>query len=373
MKRIVVALLAMLMAFPAAAQLPGGAEIVVNRTPIIGGTTGLCLYQTSAGKVGEQACSTGAVTTFSAGTTGFTPNSATAGAVTLAGVLIGANGGSGVANTGTTFTRGGNVVFSGAFGTTITVTGTTGVTLPTSGTLVNDAVTTLSSLASIGTITTGVWNAGSVTSSSSLTAAAGSFVGFVGRSRFTSAANGNMLVSNGGISDFTCFQLGGVGNTFPAICRNGTTAAHRLADNSADGPMSASTATLSAVVNAATTSALCYNTGTGAITYNSTIGTCTVSTITAKDLDEPLEPRQGLDVVMAMRPWIYHLKPGRSTYTPGAQMGMIAEYARAVDPRLVAVNDDGSVAGFRYEQYTAALTAAIQELKREINELRESR
>jgi hypothetical protein len=41
---------------------------------------------------------------------------------------------------------------------TFTTTGNTSVTLPTSGTLVNTAVTTLSSLASIGTITTGVWN-----------------------------------------------------------------------------------------------------------------------------------------------------------------------------------------------------------------------
>jgi hypothetical protein len=36
-----------------------------------------------------------AVTTFSAGTTGFTPNTATAGAVTLAGTLVAANGGTG--------------------------------------------------------------------------------------------------------------------------------------------------------------------------------------------------------------------------------------------------------------------------------------
>lgn len=42
---------------------------------------------------------------------------------------------------------------------TLTTTGSTNVTLPTSGTLVNTAVTTLSSLVSIGTITTGTWTA----------------------------------------------------------------------------------------------------------------------------------------------------------------------------------------------------------------------
>jgi hypothetical protein len=47
---------------------------------------------------------------------------------------------------------------SGAFGLTLTTTALTNVTLPTTGTLVNTAVTTLSSLTSIGTIGTGVWN-----------------------------------------------------------------------------------------------------------------------------------------------------------------------------------------------------------------------
>lgn len=51
------------------------------------------------------------------------------------GTLLGANGGTGVANTGKTITLGGNVTTSGAFGLTLTLTGTTGVTLPTTGTL----------------------------------------------------------------------------------------------------------------------------------------------------------------------------------------------------------------------------------------------
>lgn len=48
---------------------------------------------------------------------------------------------------------------SGANSITLTSTGATNVTLPTSGTLVNSAVTTLSSLVSVGTITTGTWSA----------------------------------------------------------------------------------------------------------------------------------------------------------------------------------------------------------------------
>ncbi len=61
----------------------------------------------------------GGVSTFSAGTTGFTPNSATNGAVTLAGTLAVANGGTGVTtSTGTT-----NVVLSASPTLTGTVTG----------------------------------------------------------------------------------------------------------------------------------------------------------------------------------------------------------------------------------------------------------
>jgi len=53
----------------------------------------------------------------------------------VSGVLLGANGGTGVANTGKTITLGGNLTTSGAFATTLTATNTTSVTLPTTGTL----------------------------------------------------------------------------------------------------------------------------------------------------------------------------------------------------------------------------------------------
>lgn len=84
---------------------------------------------------------TGGVTSFSAGTTGFTPNTATTGSVTLAGILNPINGGTGVDNGTSTITLGGNVstggafTTSGAFALTLTVTGSTNVTLPTTGTL----------------------------------------------------------------------------------------------------------------------------------------------------------------------------------------------------------------------------------------------
>ncbi len=56
-------------------------------------------------------------------------------APSFAGVWSGAQGGTGVANTGKTITVGGNFTTSGAFGLTLTLTGTTNVTVPTTGTL----------------------------------------------------------------------------------------------------------------------------------------------------------------------------------------------------------------------------------------------
>jgi microcystin-dependent protein len=53
----------------------------------------------------------------------------------ISGLLPGAQGGTGVDNSGKTITLGGNLATSGAFATTLTVTGATNVTLPTSGTL----------------------------------------------------------------------------------------------------------------------------------------------------------------------------------------------------------------------------------------------
>lgn len=69
-------------------------------------------------------------------------------------------GGTGVANpSGRTITLGGSIVTSssfqtaGNFGITLTATGATNITLPTSGTLVTSSVTALSSLQSVGTLT----------------------------------------------------------------------------------------------------------------------------------------------------------------------------------------------------------------------------
>ena len=73
-------------------------------------------------------------------------------------VVTGQYGGTGVANTGKTITVSGNTIIGSSTHTVAFVTSAnTSVTLPTTGTIVNDAVATLSSLTSVGTIGTGTW------------------------------------------------------------------------------------------------------------------------------------------------------------------------------------------------------------------------
>lgn len=101
-----------------------GVYSIGNR--IIVGVSGLLTFPGYAVAGIAHLGSTGALTT---GPT----NLASASEVT--GLLIGANGGTGVANTGKTIALGGNLITSGAFTTTFTLTGNTNVTLPVTGTL----------------------------------------------------------------------------------------------------------------------------------------------------------------------------------------------------------------------------------------------
>ena len=127
---------------------PAGAQALSNKTGNISQWTNDVGYLTSSTGGGTNITIVGTVTT---GTWN-------------ANIIAGLYGGTGVANSGKTITLGGNINTASSFTTsggnalTLTTTGSTNVTLPTSGTLVNSAVTTLSSLVSVGTITSGVWN-----------------------------------------------------------------------------------------------------------------------------------------------------------------------------------------------------------------------
>jgi len=115
-------------AVPLAANLAAG-ELAINTND------GKLYYKDSGGVVrllASNATST-PVTTFSAGTTGFTPSSATSGAITLAGTLATANGGTNL----TSFTSGGAMYATSTSalttGTLPTASGGTALTSFTSG------------------------------------------------------------------------------------------------------------------------------------------------------------------------------------------------------------------------------------------------
>ena len=95
---------------PTAGGVGYGTGSAVAFTPA--GTSGQFLTSAAAGTPTWTTLSSVAVTSFSAGTTGFTPSTATTGAVTLAGTLAVANGGTGTATALTP----GSVVFAGASG-----------------------------------------------------------------------------------------------------------------------------------------------------------------------------------------------------------------------------------------------------------------
>jgi hypothetical protein len=112
-------------AVPLAANLvPGELAININ--------DGKLYYENSAGVVTllAQSGSASPVTTFSAGTTGFTPNTATSGAVTLAGTLITSNGGTGLAS----FTAGDLTYYAAGTALTKLAIGTANQILTSSGT-----------------------------------------------------------------------------------------------------------------------------------------------------------------------------------------------------------------------------------------------
>ena len=206
-------------------QLTNSSITINGSTVSLGGSTTVTATATNALTIGTGLSGTSyngstavtiantGVTSFSGNSTGLTPATATTGAITLAGILVGANGGTGVANTGKTFTIAGNFTTSGAFTTSLAVTANTSLTLPISGTVLSSVTAptanpitgtpsasnylrgdgtwatfttgTVTSVSGTGTVN-GITLTGTVTSSGSLTL--GGTLGSIANSQLTNSS-----------------------------------------------------------------------------------------------------------------------------------------------------------------------------------------
>jgi hypothetical protein len=170
------------------------------------GANSITLTSTGATNVtlptsGTLATTSNTVATISFGTTGLTPSTATGGAVTVAGNLSPANGGTGVSNNALN-----TLTFTGNYSLGLTLNGNTSVTLPTTG--------TLATLAGAETLTNKTINGANNTISNINLASqiTGTLpVGNGGTGNSATPTNGQLLIGNGsGFSLATLTQGSGI-------------------------------------------------------------------------------------------------------------------------------------------------------------------
>lgn len=121
--------------------------------------------------------------------------------------------------------------------------------------------------------------------------------------------------------------------------------------------------------SAAQTGTVCWTTGTGKFTVDTTVG-CLTSLTAAKNITGKLSPTQALALVSKLEPFAFRYKPGWGDGGHYEQFGFGAEQVAQVDERMVGRDPEGNLQGVRYQELTAVLAGAIQELKADNDNLR---
>ena len=302
------------------------------------------------------------VQSFSAGSTGLTPSTASFGAVSLAGTLVPANGGTGTA---TAFTAG-SVVFAGASGvyaqdnTNLFFDDTNnrlgiGTASPDAALTVNTVASfgagaaALPSIAAKGDLNTGMW----FPAADTIAASTG------GSERLRIDSSGNLLA---GLT-----SVAAIGGRLNAAI-SGNNAGVFICD-SANFPLVAwARSSSSELVYFG------YGSGGGNVGTITTNGTTTSYNVTSDyRLKHDVKPLvSGLSTVAALKPCIYKWSANNSYGE-----GFIAHELQTVIPEAVsgekdAINKDGSIKpqGVDYSKIVVHLVAAVQELKAENDDLK---
>jgi len=122
--------------------------------------------------------------------------------------------------------------------------------------------------------------------------------------------------------------------------------------------------------SAAQTGTVCWTTGTGKFTVDTTVG-CLTSIMAAKNITEHLSPEKALDLVARLDPFAFRYKSGWGDSGRYEQFGFGAEQVALVDERMVGRDPGGNLQGVRYQELTAVLAGAIQQLKADNDNLRD--
>ena len=106
--------------------------------------------------------------------------------------------------------------------------------------------------------------------------------------------------------------------------------------------------------------------GTNALKFNTTTGAVTFDTSSARYKNNIRDSIYGLNHVMQMRSTQFEYKDnGRS------DVGLIAEELQPIIPELVGLNKDGEADSVSYDRMVSVLVKAIQELKAEVDSLKQ--
>lgn len=117
-------------------------------------------------------------------------------------------------------------------------------------------------------------------------------------------------------------------------------------------------------VSSSLSGAICMS-ASNLIEVNTNVSGCLVSALKYKTNITDISPSDSLDLVLNMHPVTYDLKEDETNH----QFGFIADWAEKVHPGLATYDKNGEISGFRYEQYTAYLTGAVQQLNTRIENL----